>query len=160
MLAPPEKAQPAPEKPVVPAPKLRTITLTNRAPIQINEDKWPVIAEGKCGEEHPAGFYCWEVSIRVRHELLDGVNTLSGLRVGSRTIIHAKYYFSEEDHDGTYQKVRVGRLLSDQETLRDLWKHILEVGEEMRSRIDNEHMRKYVTHAVDQCFASLPAHKE
>ena len=150
----------AAEKPAV--PKYRTITLTNRAPIRIDEAKWPVIAQGLRGEDHPAGFYEWEMSIRVRQEAFQKHPQLNRTS-GGRCIIHAKYHWWEEDEGNAFshtgsQTVRVGRLLTQHESAADLWKHIAAVGEELRERIDNKHMLKHVTEVVDLCFAALPAH--
>jgi hypothetical protein len=131
---------PPPAAPV--EPKRRTITLTNRAPIQIVEDEWPIIAEGQSGWDHPCG---------------EGLGWLAQLRVRKgqyRYIIHGNYDYSTENSEDD-QRVRVGRVISDSDAARDLWKHMLEVGEEMRSRVENEKLRVYVTYALDNCFASL-----
>jgi hypothetical protein len=140
------------DPPAVPVVKHRTITLTNRAPIRIIEDQWPVIAEGKCGYDITGAPYGWEISIRVRRE--DKFTTME-----PRHIIHAHYTsFDDNERDEDNQTVRVGHLLDGREALANLWKHILEVGDELRERIANEHMRKHVVHAVDGCFAKLPPH--
>ncbi len=148
-----------PDKPAEPVIKHRTITLTNRAPIRIDEAKWPVIAEGSCGSSYygdaPWG---WEMSIRVRAQEHDSKYLITG----GRYLIHAKYSTydeQKEQDDDLNQTVRVGRLLAGNQAATDLWKHIFEVGEELRSRIGNEHMRRHVTYAVDACFAKLPAHE-
>jgi hypothetical protein len=154
MLAPPEKPKPIPEQPApAPEPKRRTITLTNRAPIRIIEDKWPVIAQGLEGDDCQAP-WGWEIAVRVRHETGKGY---------TRYIIHANY----ETHDETRefclisnQRIRVGRIIDCYEAAKNLWKHILEVGEELRVRINNEKLRRHVTNAVDKCFASLTPRDE
>jgi hypothetical protein len=147
-----------PEKPTELVVRTRTITLTNRAPIRIVEDKWPVLAEGNCGSsfygDAPWG---WKISIRVRAQQHES----KYFNTGGRYLIHAKYNSYDETKecdDDLNQTVRVGRLLTGNQAANDLWKHIFEVGEELRSRIGNEPMRRYVTYAVDACFAKLPAH--
>ena len=131
---------PLPTAPV--EPKRRTITLTNRAPIQIVEDEWPVIAEGRSGYDHPCGDGLgWLVEFRVRKGVYN-------------YIIHASYEYSTEPAEED-QRVRVGRVLRPIEAANDLWKHMVEVGEELRIRIENEKLKKYVTYALDHCFASL-----
>jgi len=124
--------------------KMRTITLTNRAPIQVDEAEWPVIAQGTCGWEHPGFCAGWNIEFRVRCR--------SRWR---RFIIHANYACWEEDHEDNDQKVRVGRIITSLEAQNDLWKHMLEVGEELRSRIAAEHLKQHVVYALDECFANL-----
>ena len=130
--------------PVAVEKKTRIITLTNRAPIEINEDEWPAIAHGTVSWDHPGSdIDGWSVDFRVRKGPY------------YRVIIHGNYRYAREDDEDFCQTVRVGRVISAQESAHDLWKHIREVGEEMRSRIDNEKMKRHVTHALDACFASL-----
>jgi hypothetical protein len=142
-----------PEKPAEPVVKQRTITLTNRAPIRIVEEHWPIYAQGACGEDNPSGSPYPEWTIEVRVRFYKGAHKYPLYH----TIIHANYSYSSEI-DEKYQTVRVGRILTDRESAGDLWKHITEVGDELRERIGDEHMRKYVTYALDSCFANLPPH--
>jgi len=125
--------------------KRRTITLTNRSPISIIEADWPIIAQGMCGEEAPDGspYESWEIAIRVR------------LSRQGRTVIHANYSFSCECTE-QYHKARVGRLLAIGVSDDKVCKTILEVGDELRERINPEGIRKYVTYALDACFAQMP----
>jgi hypothetical protein len=145
---PPEK--PTPE----PTVKQRTITLTNRAPIKIIEDEWPVIAEGGCGEDWAGPEFGWGIEIRVRRHV-DAGDWRKRHESRSGYIIHAHYVYNT-DGDKDDQRVRVGRILTGKEGLLYLYKHILETGNELRERISNERFRKHVIYAVDQCFANLP----
>jgi len=134
------------------ADKRRTITLTNRTPIRIVEDDWPIIAQGACGfdpnpPDAPWPFETWSIEIRVRR-----CRHNSG-----RFIIHAKYSFDDPRNEDNSQTVRVGRLLDGYNDVSlKLCEQILAVGEELRSRIGNEVLRKHVTYALDGCFAQLP----
>ena len=125
-----------------PEPKLRTITLTNRAPVQIVEDQWPVIAQGGTGEDWYSDSG-WSIKLRVRENQW------------GQMIIHGNFELTDETNENAFQTVRVGRMLSSNDASRDLWKHMLEVAEEMRVRISNERLHRNVTVALDQCFASL-----
>jgi hypothetical protein len=138
--------------PVVEQPKHRTITLTNRAPVSIVESDWPVIAEGGCGEDWCGPEMGWEIQVKVRRHInaCDWQKRHDSL---TSYIIHARYaYTNDGDQD---QTVRVGRVLTGREAFSNLWKHISETGDELRARIANEHLRKHVVYAIDNCFANL-----
>ena len=164
---PPEK----PDKPV--EVKTRTITLTNRAPIKIVEDDWPILAHGEHGESH---FYQGEEyghSVQIflrRHKNWNDKARWYDLH----EILHAKYEWSRPctDHEGFdiyYQKVRVGRLLAPEvicmdgrmkcQSINDIWRHIRETGDEIRERLHKPEHKKTVTLAVDTLFANLDAHE-
>jgi hypothetical protein len=128
--------------------KYRTITFTNCAPIRIVEDEWPVITQGDHSYEVSEAPVRWKISIRVQayHEDQNQWNR--------RVIIHANYRYTDDDKEER-QDIRVGRHLSSPASPADLWKHMAEVAEELRIRIDRENMRGQVTHALDNCFANL-----
>lgn len=150
---------PPSEPPPAPAPiKHRTITLTNRAPIRIVEDDWPVIAEGGCGYEPDGAPFGWSIELRVRQRKLpEGRRFFTD--VEDTYIVHAKYsYFDEVSYEPEGQRVRVGRMLTAREGAAALWKHILETGEELRTRIADDKHKQHVVYAVDQCFANLTPH--
>jgi hypothetical protein len=122
--------------------KRRTITLTNRSPVTIVEDEWPVIAEGAYRDDHPSGCEQLSVEFRVRRNR------------HRQYLIHGKFsYYLEDVSSETH---RVGRLLyyitGD---VSKVDKALLEVGNEMRERVSSEPLRRYVTLALDACFAKL-----
>jgi hypothetical protein len=141
MLAPPEKPEARPEKPAA-EDKRRTITLTNRSPVSILESQWPVIAEGSYHDEHPSGCEDLKIDFRVRRD-----------RHG-RCIVHGKFYYWNEGSE-TERTVRVGRYLARPHG--DTEVALLEVGNEMKQRVHNEYMHRWVTIALDRCFAKLGA---
>lgn len=120
--------------------KTRTITLTNRAPIMIKEDEWPVIAQGMNSYDHDSGTG-WSIEIRVRKGKWD-------------YLIHANYYL-DNGREEDWARARVGRLISHHEAAAHLWKHMAEVGDELRERIEIDRMKKQVVYAMDNCFADL-----
>jgi hypothetical protein len=140
--------------------KRRTITLTNRAPIRIAEDNWPVIAQGECnGGDPECPWWGWKITIHIREEKIEAQRDklLPSL---PQYLIHAKYHAWNESEETPDTNVRVGRLLSSTEAACDLWKHIGAVGDELRERVgrhETAHWR--ITRAIDECFASLPPHE-
>ena len=136
---------PPPAKPV--EEKLRTITLTGRAPIQIKESEWPIDAEGWSGYENTSG---WPGSFDVKFKVRRGN--------GCRVIVYGTFGYWEEDNFDKSQNVRVGRIVTVVEE-HDLWKHMREVGQEMRERVLNDNLRKHVTLALDACFEKLKPQK-
>jgi hypothetical protein len=125
-----------------PVEKLRTITLTGRAPIQIKESEWPIIAEGWSGWDDSSGApYSFDVKFKVRQ----GKH--------SRMIIYGTWGYWE-DNPANSQNIRVGRHATVTED-HELWKHLREVGEEMRERVLYEKLKKHVTLALDSCFEKL-----
>lgn len=147
-----------------PERKQRIVTLTNRAPIRIIEEDWPILAEGRyadnlIGSEAPFG---WDMSIRVRMQDMKQPDKY-GYKHYGKYLIHAHFSSQAEDDPEDFtgnQIVRVGRLLTWEEAQEDLWRHIKEVGEELRERINCEKLRRYVTNTVDRCFADLAPHDE
>lgn len=150
---PPKKKgeEPKPEKPEI---RTRTIGMTFRAPIEIEEDKWEIIAEGRVGEEAPWGAHDgWKIRIGIRHEKYDPQwNSFC------RYIVSGVYEYSDEhanDGYGDQQIVRVGYVLSDREAARDLYKTMHKVAADLRKRIKIRSHRQQVIYALDGCFASM-----
>lgn len=108
--------------------KTRIVTLTDRAPVRIIEDEWPVIATGfDCDSEHAfQANRTWRVTVR-RHE--DG-----------RTLVYGRFDSRyAHDHD-----IRAGYLLPNDEDVVDV---IRTVTSEIGANV----------HVSSVCIANLPA---
>jgi pyruvate/2-oxoacid:ferredoxin oxidoreductase alpha subunit len=139
MLAPPEKPDALPDKPVA-QEKRRTITLTNARPISFIENDWPVIAEGSYHDEHPSGTEDLKVNFRVRRD-----------KHGRHIVYGTFEYWNARDE--TDVAVRVGKYLPG--IMMEVEPALREVGAEMTKRVLTEYMHRWVTMALDACFASL-----
>jgi hypothetical protein len=121
--------------------KHRTITLTNRAPVRIVEDEWPIIAEGRCGSE---AMRC-NIEVRVRQHR-DG-----------RAIVYGRFSYNYS-WDPPFDRLmhlrgRVGHL-SDAGT--DLAASFHIVGDYLRERVHDQDMHTFIAAAITDCFAHLP----
>jgi hypothetical protein len=122
--------------------KYRTITLTNRAPVRIVEEDWPIIAEGHCGSETSE---C-NIEVRVRRHC-DG-----------RAIVYGRFSYDYDFGDIpisslTRIKGRVGHLSSAD---ADLAAGLRIVGDYLRERMADADMHKFITKTIDDCVAHLP----
>ena len=123
--------------------KKRTITLTDRAPVKIQEEEWPIIAHGHHkdfdGQYEFQSNRTTELNIRVRrHE--DG-----------RVIVYGVYSYSTNWQGENGHTARTGYVIDDRETLIE---SIKQVGSDLETRgVDNEVVRI----VVDACIADLPA---
>jgi hypothetical protein len=127
----------------------RTITLTGRPPVRIDEDNWPVIAKA-ADKTWDNRYECqanrtWKWWINVRqHE--DG-----------RTIVYAGY-----DHDSQFQgerdfTARAGKMLPADSSDETICETIREVCEEMASaESDADYTARWQTIAAE-CIADMPA---
>jgi hypothetical protein len=126
----------------------RTITLTGRPPVAIDEDSWPIVASsGDCEQDGPDDgtnrISDWNIKVR-RHE--DG-----------RAIVYATYkHTSVFTGEKTYAAKR-GRLLADTPTDQDICDAIQDV---CRQMMDAEHrdgdVVRWPTLAAE-CIADMPA---
>ena len=85
--------------------KTRTITLTHRRPVKIDEEEWPILASAS-DDGHDGQYACqanrkWWSSIHVRQHA-DG-----------RTLIYGRYKYSSSCQGDTDVEVRGGVLLHD-----------------------------------------------
>ncbi|MDD4888738.1 MAG: hypothetical protein PHU85_02315 [Phycisphaerae bacterium] len=124
----------------------RTITLTNRAPVTIDEDNWPTIAEAT-DSEHDGEVECqatrkskWSVRVR-KHS--DG-----------RAIVYATYSYDTNWRNARCYSAKRGILVASG---GDLVAAIREVCDDIAyAECDEEDAERWPTLAAE-CIANLPA---
>lgn len=136
--------------------KTRTITLTDRPPVTIREDDWPILATGSADDDDSDGRGNrpnreWTRTIRVRqHE--DG-----------RAIVYGIYDYETAFQGASGAAARRGTLLAAPVTPDQIIEAIRAIGDELaeaesdaaieESRKDSRQWRV----AVQACIADLPA---
>ena len=126
--------------------KRRTITLTDRAPVRIIDEDWPIIAEGSWsahdGQVESEANRTWDLTVRVRQHT-DG-----------RTITYGVYHFTTTYQGQPDCNVRVGSL---HESYFDLPTAILEIGDLLAKRLGGEdEATRHIADVVAECIAALP----
>jgi hypothetical protein len=113
-------------------PKVRTITLTDRPPVRVREDLWPVIASARrCDNEHECqANHLWHLTVR-QHE--DG-----------RTLVYGSETAGNGGAFRGYEEARAGELL---DAGADVVSAIIRVGTDARC---SKAMQ-------DECIGDLPA---
>lgn len=122
----------------------RTITLTGRPPVKINEEDWPVVAEASYhdweGQYSFQSFRTWRGFVRVRqHE--DG-----------RAIVYSKCWYDTAYQDERGYEQRAGKLLTNTDNL-------INAIQEVHAHIDvvDEGHRDDWRLLAEECIADLPA---
>ena len=127
----------------------RTITISNRQPVTIDEDNWPVIAEAK-DFEHDGQVECqanrrssWCCKVR-QHE--DG-----------RAIVYAVYQYTTNWQNARDYSAKAGRLLPVGSTYEDISRAITNVCYEIAEREHNGGDSLRWESIEADCIADLPA---
>ena len=129
--------------------KQRTITLTDRPPVKISEDNWPLIANAS-DEDHDGQVRCQancvsEWDIRVRQHA-DG-----------RAIVYATYNYNSNWHGARGYSAKHGVLLPRECSRDEICRAIKDVASRMAEcEHDGDDARRWPTLA-DDCIADLPA---
>lgn len=127
----------------------RTITLTGRPPVRIDEDNWPVIASAADKdwdnqyESQANRTWKWWVTVR---QHADG-----------RAIVYAGYAYTTQYQNGRDYSARNGQLLPARAGAVAICDAIREVCEEIVSaEADDDHTARWQTLAAE-CIADMPA---
>jgi len=128
--------------------KMRTIALTDRPPVRIREDAWPVIAHGRYrNHDNQYEFQAnrrWRADVRVRQHA-DG-----------RAIVYGVYEYETAYQGERGFNARVGELVAPG---GDLVEAIRRVGASIGEAADvaGRDYRAHIDEAVRGCIADLPA---
>jgi|SRR5215472_15013145 len=136
--------------------KLRTITMTGRAPVRIDETAWPVLAKGiwndYSGQNEYEANRSWQAALRVRQHA-DG-----------RAIVYATYTaccgMGVGEYDTRFQgernlSIRVGLLFAPD---ADLAEAITQVGHLLGQRLaDEDESFPALSSLIAGCIADLPS---
>lgn len=127
----------------------RTITLSDRPPVTVNEDVWGLIAVARDSEHDGQVDYQanrkskWFIGVR-QHD--DG-----------RTIVYATYYYTSNWQNARCYSAKHGLMLPKECTTDDICKAIKEVAGRMEDcECDGEDNKRWSTLA-DECIADMPA---
>lgn len=127
------------------SPTVRTITLTGRPPVRVDDADWPMLAVGSWDRHDGQVAYQanrkWRLWVRVR-EHADG-----------RRIVYAKYTFDSHFRHETDIDIAVGRLVGKDD---DLIAAIERVGDDLRER-DLGEGEAHLRAVLDEVIADLPA---
>ena len=126
---------------------VRTITLTNRPPVRIREDQWPIIARGT---------YSWH----------DGqceaqANTRRDCRIivlehsEGRAIVYG-YYDFDSCYPGASLMVRAGELLGSGEDVASAIRIVAATLVGAMTEAGHDEVRPHVAQAERACIAALP----
>lgn len=128
-------------------PKYRTITLTNRPPVRLDEDQWTVLAAGVWKDfDNQYEFQAnrtWKAEIRVRQHA-DG-----------RAVVYGVYDYDTRFQGEKCETHKVGALLAADDT--DYVRAIKRVAEELIERLHDAGMARHIRDAANECIADLPA---
>lgn len=127
-------------------PKQRTITLTDRPPVRVREDQWPLIAVGMY-KDWDNQYECqanrtWHIYIRVRRHQL------------GRAIVYGRYSYDTAWQGERGEMHRVGTLLAPDD---DLAGAIRAIASQLIERVRDDYMHPHIDAAADECIANLPA---
>lgn len=126
--------------------KRRTITLTDRPPVRIREDQWPIVAHGNYEDfDNQYKFQAnrtTDIDIRVR------------MHTDGRAIVYGTYDYSTRFQQGRGLVVRSGKLCDPG---ADLPSAIREVGEQLIERLQDRADATNIRDVIAECIAKLPA---
>ena len=128
--------------------KLRTITLTGRPPVRIDEEDWPVLASAT-DSTHDGQVEC-EANVR----------TSWGIRVrqheDGRHLVYAAYSFSTQYQHGRDYEARRGVLLPCNSTVDDVCRAIEEVCQDIAEAECSEGDETRWPTLAAECIADMP----
>lgn len=127
------------------SPKTRTITLTDRPPVRIKENEWPVLAHGHWSDhDNQYEFQAnrkWRVNIRVRQH------------VDGRAIVYGTYDYDTHFHGERGEAHKVGALL---DAGADLPASIKVVADQLSERVSADDMHSHIRDAANEAISELP----
>ena len=124
--------------------KKRTITLTDRAPVNILESDWPVIAAGS--------FEHYDNQYRFQANRTTDIDVHVRQHADGRALVYAVFKYTSAYQDEPNAIHRTGVLL---DAGADLPAAIREVGEQLAERAGER--EKAIRDCVNDCIADLPA---
>lgn len=128
---------------------MRTITLTGRPPVKIEEDNWPVMASAS-DEEHDGQVKCqanrisnWMVKARLHDD--------------GRAIVYATYSYSSNWQDARCYSAKRGVLLPAECTEQDICDAIRDVCRDIATAEHADDDAQRWPTLADECIADMPA---
>ena len=131
--------------------KTRTITISDRRPVQIDEDKWPIVAKAD-DFEHDGKVLC---QANERHSWIFRARQ----HKDGRAIVYAIYDYSSNYEGARNISAKHGQLLPKGSSMDDVVAAIRSVQGRMAECEHHEDDAKRWTKLADECIADLPAER-
>jgi len=128
-------------------PKYRTITLTDRQPVKIREDEWPILAKGS--------YATWDGQYECQATQTRRIHITVRQHADGRAIVYGRYDYTTRWQGAKGVRHNVGHLCDRPISTAELVKAIQDVGRELADRVGED--MPDIRDVANECIAGLPA---
>lgn len=133
------------------APKYRTISLTDRAPVRIDEAEWPVLARGS--------YFAYDGQVVQQSNRRTSIQIIVRRHADGRALVYGVYDYDSHFQHETGESYRRGDLLASDSDESDIIAAIRTVRDELIEALaeDERGDARHVRDTAQECIADMPA---